>query len=138
MSEIVVQLTLSNEIDQFLAERGFISAETVHSCIVNRAIVDTCIAHLRLPADLIAKLNLKQTAKIDARTKEGVQTLNVYEGLRIDVEGREGAYRCLELPIGQALVLGWIPLQDLGLEPDLQNQRLRHLPNKGKGTYLRV
>ncbi len=138
MSEIVVQLTLTNEIDLLLADRGFISAEEVHSCIVDRAIVDTRIAHLRLPADLIAKLDLKRTAKIDTRTKEGVQTLNVYEGLRLNVEGREGAYRCLELPIGQTLGLGWIPLQDLGLEPDLHNPRLRHLPNKGKSTYLRV
>ena len=138
MSEIVVQLTLTNGIELSLAERGFISAEEVHSCIVDRAIVNTRIAHLRLSADLITKLNLKRTAKIDAQTKEGIQSLNVYEGLRLNVEGREGVYRCLELPIGQTLILGWIPLQDLGLEPDLRNHRLRHLPNKGKDTYLRV
>jgi hypothetical protein len=31
-----------------------------------------------------------------------------------------------------------IPLEDLGLEPDLQNQKLRVLPVEGKDTYLMV
>jgi hypothetical protein len=35
-------------------------------------------------------------------------------------------------------LLGLIPLEDLGLEPDLQNQQLRALPIEGKETYLMV
>ncbi len=59
--------------------------------------------------------------------------MNVYKGLELNVEGREGTYNCVELPIGQTPLLGLIPLEDLGLEPDLQNQRLRHLSNDRKG-----
>ncbi|MEM9949015.1 MAG: aspartyl protease, partial [Cyanobacteria bacterium P01_D01_bin.36] len=61
--------------------------------------------------------------------------LKLYEGLKLTVEGREGRYDCVELPVGQTPLLGLIPLEDLGLDPDLQNQKLRHLPTHGKDTY---
>ena len=44
----------------------------------------------------------------------------------------------MELPAGENPLLGVIPLEDLGLEPDLKNQQLKVLPNQGKDTYLRV
>ncbi|MEO0767984.1 MAG: hypothetical protein AAFY72_00905 [Cyanobacteria bacterium J06649_4] len=34
--------------------------------------------------------------------------------------------------------VGLIPLEDLGLDPDLQNQKLRHLPTRGEDAYLMV
>jgi len=58
--------------------------------------------------------------------------------VKLTVEGREGRYDCVELPAGQTTLLGLIPLEDLGLEPDLQIQRLRHLPTQGKETYMTV
>jgi hypothetical protein len=54
------------------------------------------------------------------------------------VEGREGIFNCIELPEGSDPLLGLIPLEDLGLEPDLVNQKLRVLPVEGKDTYLMV
>lgn len=85
-------------------------------------------------------ISLKQlsnlSATIEAQTATGTETVSVYEGLELNVEGREGRYDCVELPIGQTPLLGLIPLEDLGLDPDLQKQRLRHLPTSGKDTYL--
>jgi predicted aspartyl protease len=138
MGKIIVTLTLTNEVDAALAERGFISAKEVRSCTVDNALVDTGATRLCLPADIIQQLGLKQFATIDAQTATGTQTLGVYKGLQLTVEGREGHYDCVELPTGQTPLLGLIPLEDLGLDPDLQNQRLRHLPNRGKETYLTV
>ncbi|MGD1895483.1 MAG: hypothetical protein ACFB16_00875 [Phormidesmis sp.] len=56
----------------------------------------------------------------------------------LNVEGREGVYNCVELLAKQTPLLGLIPLEDLGLDPDLQQQKLRHLPTQGKDTYLTV
>ena len=56
----------------------------------------------------------------------------------LSVAGRQGTYNCLELPAGEDPLLGLIPLEDLGLEPDLPNQRLRLLPMEGKDTYLMI
>ena len=108
--------------DQVLAERGFIAIDQVRSITVNNALVDTGATRLCLPTDAIQQLGLKLTATIDAQTATGPQTVNVYEGLKLTVEGREGRYDCVELPAGQIPLLGLIPLEDLGLEPDLQNQ----------------
>ncbi|WP_375514154.1 hypothetical protein [uncultured Nostoc sp.] len=58
--------------------------------------------------------------------------------LNFSVEGREGTFNCIELAEGSDPLLGLIPLEDLGLEPDLQNQKLRVLPMEGKDTYLMV
>jgi hypothetical protein len=54
------------------------------------------------------------------------------------IEGREGTYNCVELPAGEDPLVGLIPLEDLGLEPDLQNQQLRLLPTEGRNTYLMI
>ena len=135
---VIVTLNLTNWIDQVLAERDFIPAQQVRSITVDNALVDTGATRLCLPADVIQQLGLKLTATIDAQTATGPQSVNVYEGLKLTVEGREGRYDCVELPAGQTPLLDLIPLEDLGLEPDLQNQRLRHLPVKGKETYMTV
>ena len=138
MGKVVVTLKLMNWADEVLADRGFISADEIRACTVDNAIVDTGASSLCLPADVIQQLGLKQTATIEARTAVGLQTLEVYEGIKLSVEGREGRYDCVALPAGQPPLLGLIPLEDLGLEPDLQNQRLRHLPSQGKDTYHMV
>ena len=138
MGKILVRLTLTNWVDQVLAERGFIPTAEVRSCTVDKALVDTGATRLCLPADLIQTLGLKLTGMIDAQTAMGPQTVNVFEGLKLTVEGREGRYDCVELPVGQTPLLGLIPLEDLGLEPDLQHQRLRHLPTTGQETYMTV
>lgn len=138
MGKIVVTLTLTNWVDKVLAERGLISREDIRTCVVDNALVDTGTTRLCLPADVIEQLGLKYIATVDIQTVTGTRPAKVYEGLKLDVEGREGHYDCVELAVGQTSLLGFIPLQDLGLTFDLQNQRLRHLPTSGKQTYLRV
>jgi hypothetical protein len=137
-SQITVTLRLTNWVDTVLAERGLISAAEVRTCTVENALAQRAVTRLCLPANVIQKLGLTQTATIDAQTATGLQTLRVFKGLKLAVEDREGHYDCVELPTGQTPLLGRIPLEDLGLEPDLQNQSLRCLPNRGKETYLTV
>ena len=136
--KVIVTLILTNWVDQVLAERGFIQSEDIRSFSVDNALVDTGATRLCLSADVIEKLGLKQAATIDIQTATGTQTARVFEELILEVEGREGRYDCVELPAGQTPFLGLIPLEDSGLDPDLQNQRLKHLPTKGKETYLTV
>jgi len=138
MGKVIVTLTLTNWVDQVLAERGFIPSKDVRSLDVNDALVDTDATRLCLPADVIEQLGLKQAATIDIQTATGTETARVFKGLVLEVEGREGRYDCVELPAGRTPLLGLIPLEDLGLDPDLQNQCLKHLPMKGKETYLTV
>ena len=138
MGKIVVTLTLTNWADRILSDRGFIQEEEIRSYKVDNALVDTRATCLCLPADLIEKLGLKKTGTMDAQTAMGTQSVNIYKGLELNVEGREGVYNCVELPVGQTPLLGLIPLEDLGLNPDLQAQKLIHLPTMGKETYMTI
>lgn len=138
MGRIVVTLTLTNWADRILSERGFIPVDEVRTYKVDNALVDTGATRLCLPADIIQKLGLTQVGTIDAKTAVGTHTVQVYEGLELTVEGRKGRYDCVALPPGQTPLLGLIPLEDLGLNPDLQAQKLIHLPTIGKETYMTI
>ncbi|MGD1948149.1 MAG: hypothetical protein ACFB14_00685 [Leptolyngbyaceae cyanobacterium] len=52
--------------------------------------------------------------------------------------GQFGNGDTVELPEGKMPLLGLIPLDDLGLQPDLQNQQIKASPQTGKDTYLMV
>ena len=138
MGKVTATITVTNWVDEVLAERGFIDTKEVRSIILKNVLVDTGATRLCLPAEIVQQLGLKRVGAIDVKTAIGPKTVNVYEGIKLSVEGREGRYDCVELPTEEAALLGLIPLEDLGLEPDLQNQQLRHLPTQGKDTYLTV
>ena len=107
--KIIVTLTLTNWVEQVLAERGFISTGQIRSIRWIMQVVDIGAIRLCLPTEIIQQLGLKLAATIDAQTATGPQTVNVYEGLKLTVEGREGRYDCVELPAGQTPLLGLIP-----------------------------
>lgn len=64
--------------------------------------------------------------------------MQVFREVELATCGRKGTFNCVELPEGEMPLLGLIPLEDLGLQPDLQNQQIRILPQTGKDTYLMI
>lgn len=138
MGKVTSTIALTNRIDEILAARGFIPAEQVRSLTLDDVLVDTGATRLCLPEEIITQLGLTLVGEIDVKTAVGIRKVRIFEGVKLSVEGREGRYDCLELPEGQDPLLGLIPLEDLGLEPDLKNQRLRVLPAEGKDTYMTV
>ena len=139
MGQVLTTITVTNRIDLVMAERGFISAEEVRSVTLDKVLVDTGATLLSLPASIISQLGLKQVGERDVETSAGIRKGRIFAGAQIIVEGREGRFDCLELPEGVAAVLlGVTPLEELGLEPDLKNQRLRVLPMNEEQTYLMV
>ena len=46
------------------------------------------------------------------------------------------SFSCVELAEGKAPLFGLIPLEDWGLQPDLQTQQIKVLPQTGKDTYF--
>ncbi|NHC34419.1 aspartyl protease [Scytonema millei VB511283] len=138
MGKVTTTITVTNRIDQILAERGFIPLEQVRSVTLKDVLVDTGANRLCLPANIINDLGLVLQGEVDVKIATRVQKLRIFREINLTVEGREGTYNCMELPDGADPLLGLLPLEDLGLEPDLQNQRLRVLPVEGKDTYLTV
>jgi predicted aspartyl protease len=138
MGKVTTTITITNRIDRILAERGFIPPEQIRSVVLKDVLVDTGTTRLCLPANIINDLGLVLQGEVDVKITTGVQKLRIFREINLAVEGREGTYNCMELPDGADPLLGLLPLEDLGLEPDLQNQRLRVLPIEGNDTYLTV
>ncbi len=139
LGQILTTITVTNRIHQVLVERGFIPAGEIRSLTLDKVLVDTGATLLALPAFIISQLGLSQLAETNVETAAGIRKGRIFQDIRLEVEGRQAVFDCLEMPEGvDAILLGVIPLEELGLEPDLKNQRLRVLPMNDQQTYLMV
>ncbi len=135
MGIITITITVTNLVDEILAERSFIPNEQVRSITLDHVLVDTGATRLCLPADIINQLGLPLSGEIEVKTAAGIIKARLFKRLSLTVEGRKGEFTCVELPGGEDALLGVIPMEELGLQPDVINQRLIVLPETGKDTY---
>jgi len=138
MGIVTTTIQVTNNVDQILATRGFIPETEVRSLQLDNVLVDTGATRLCLPKDIIRQLGLVLQGEAEVKTAVGARQVRIFKDVILSVAGRQGTYNCLELPDGEDPLLGLIPLEDLGLEPDLQHQQLRVLPMEGKDTYLMI
>lgn len=138
MGKVLTPLTITNRADQTLASRGFLPEDQVRSISLDDVLVDTGATTLCLPANMIAQLGLELLKEVDVMTANGISKARVFQDAKLLLCGREGTFECLELPGGQNPLVGVIPLELLGLEPDLQNRTLRILPSESANTYLTI
>ncbi|MEG5059437.1 aspartyl protease family protein [Microcoleus sp. A2-C5] len=138
MGRVTATIAVTNEVDKMLADRGFIPTEQIRSLTLDNVLVDTGATRLCLPEEIIAQLGLTLVGEIDGHTVIGSRKFRLFKNVSLAIAGREGRYDCVELPAGQEPLIGLIPLEDLGLEPDLKNQRLIVLPAEGNQSYIRV
>ena len=138
MGKVHTQITIINRADQVLMENGFLAEAQVRSLTLRQVLVDTGATTLCLPSDLIAQLGLKLLKEVPVATATGITSARIYQDAKISLYGREGTFECLELPGGRDPLLGVIPLEMLGLEPDLKHQSLRVLPTESVDTYLTI
>ena len=138
MGKVLATLTVTNRADQTAASRGFIPDEQVRTARLENVLVDTGATTLCLPAGVIAQLGLEVLKEVEVMTANGLSRARIFQDAKISLCGREGTFECLELPGGQSPLIGVIPLEFLGLEPDLQNQTLKVLPSESVNTYLTI
>lgn len=138
MGKVLANLTITNRADQIKSSVGVIAPDEIRSVALQNVLVDTGATTLCLPIDAIEKLGLELLKEVDVSTANGVSKARVFQDAKILLCGREGTFECLELPGGQEPLIGVIPLEMLGLEPDLQNQTLRILPIESSNTYLTI
>jgi predicted aspartyl protease len=137
MGQVLTTIVVTNRIDQVLSERGFIPAGEIRSFTLYKVLVDTGATLLALPAPVISQLGLIQLGETNVETAAGIRKGRIFQDIMLEVEGRQAVFDCLEMPEGvDAVLLGVIPMERLGLEPDLKNQRLRVLPMNSQQTYL--
>jgi predicted aspartyl protease len=138
MGKVLTSLTIVNRADQIRAKDGTISPEEIRSVDLVDVLVDTGATTLCLPGTVIEMLGLSLLKEVEVMTAMGVGKARIFEDAKLLLCGREGTFECLELPGGSSPLLGVIPLEMLGLEPDLQSQTLRVLPSESVNTYLTI
>ena len=138
MGKVLTTVTITNRADQILAEGGYLAADKVRSVTLNDVLADTGATLLCLPAEIVTELGLKLLREAEVITAAGPKTMRIFRDVFLSLYGREGSFDCLELPSGTSPLLGVIPLEILGLEVNLQTQRVRVLPMGPNGTYLTV
>ncbi|MCL1466241.1 aspartyl protease family protein [Argonema galeatum] len=138
MGQITTTLVVTNRLDEGRAELGEISAQEVRSISLKNVLVDTGATTLCLPADLVSQLGLSLLKEVVIITATGLGKARIFQDAKISLLGREGTFECVELPIGADPLLGVIPLEALGIELDLKNQRLILLPMNSTTSYLRI
>jgi predicted aspartyl protease len=99
-------------------------------------LVDTGATTLGLPRFMIRSLGLRRLRGVQARTAAGEIVVGIYKDASLTIEGRTGTFDCLELADESAPLLGCIPMEFLGIEPDLKNRTIRLLPEWGPDSYF--
>ncbi|NJL11109.1 MAG: aspartyl protease [Calothrix sp. SM1_7_51] len=138
MGQVITTLNVTNHIDEILAERGFLSKEEVRSLTLTNVLVDTGATLLCLPSSVITQLGLVQRGEASIQTTAGLQQGRIFKDVELSIEGRQSTFDCLELTEVTYALLGVLPMQRLGLEPDLTNHKLRLLPMNSEQSYLTV
>lgn len=137
VGKVVTTLTVTNGLDASKIRRGELGNPD-HREIIRDVRVDTGATMLCLPADLIERLELEFIRQVGIETATGHSEARVFANVLLEIEDRAGTFDVLELPAGSPALLGVVPLEILGFEPDLQAQRLRKLPMDETGSYLLV
>ena len=138
MGKIYTTITVINRADQIRAEDGTIAPEQIRSLTLENVLVDTGATTLCLVPEVISRLGLQLLKEVDVATAKGIGKVRIFRDATLIIAGREGTFECWELPGGQNNLLGVIPLEALGLEPELRGQKLRVLPTESHETYLTI
>ncbi|MEH2062895.1 MAG: hypothetical protein V7K50_11515 [Nostoc sp.] len=77
MGKVTTTITITNQIDQTLAERGFIPTEQIRSITLHDVLVDTGATRLCLPKNIILNLGLPLQGEVDVKIATGVQKARV-------------------------------------------------------------
>lgn len=138
VGRMLTPLTITNRTDQVLCARGLISESEVRSISIEDASVDISVSRLYAPSALIAELGLELLKEVDVATASGIGKVRIFQDAKLTLCGREGTFECIELPNSSHVLIGSIPLDSLGIKPDLKNQKLKVLPSESADTYLTI
>ena len=129
MGKVLVEAKIENLADLFLADRGHLPPDQVRWLYVTDALVDTGATLLSMPKALIAQLGLKLVRTKQAKTAAGIFSFEVYEPVRLTIEGRDCVVEVTEVFDGCPVLIGQIPLEALDFVVDPRGRKLMGNPD---------
>jgi clan AA aspartic protease len=135
MGRVTVTARIENLGDLLGVRDGQVKAEEVRSLEIDDALVDTGATMLSLPPRLIKKLGLKKFSSRRMRTAKGTANFNIYDAVRLTIQGRECTIDVSEVAKDCPVLIGQVPLELLDFVVDPKGQRLIGNPEHG-GKFM--
>jgi predicted aspartyl protease len=129
MGKVVVKIKLTNYFELELKRRKL--RKDKPRSVETEALVDTGATRLYLQSSLIKALGLCKEGEVESKTTNGVRRRAVFEPVRLELMGRNGAFQVVEVDDDVPNLLGQIPLEYLDFVVDPRGQKL--IPNPEHG-----
>jgi len=133
---IDIEVVNSSDLDRVLD--GTLDEGGVRSVVVRDALMDTGATHLCLPLSLIEQLGLQLSRVVPVETAVGDHDRRVYRNAMVRFEDREAEVEAIELPDGVRPLLGAVPMELLGIEPDVHTRTVRKLRMDHERSYITI
>ena len=131
MGRVLTEATIENLEDLWAVKRGLLPPDQVRRLVVPDALVDTGATLLSLPARLVQQLGLSKTSSKRAISSLGLGDADVYEAVRLTIQGRFCTMDVLGVPDTVPVLIGQLPLEHLDLVVDLRSRSLIGNPAHG-------
>jgi clan AA aspartic protease len=136
MGMVMTKVTLWNNTDLDMAERGLIRPEDVRTAEIE-ALVDTGATQMVIPIDVCLTLGLRPGRTVPVRLADGTdREMTYYTSLHLSILGRDMSCDTLASPEGTTPLIGQIPLEALDLVVDPRSQELRTNPAHPDGPLM--
>lgn len=135
MGQVFTPVTIINRADEIRAADGTIAVDQIRKLMLGKVLIDSGATTLSLPKSMIEQLGLEPLREVLTKPAAGYQRSRVYQDAKLVIGDRVGVFQCLELSGDDDALLGVIPIEELGLEPDFQKHELRFLPMEVGNTY---
>ncbi len=129
MGKVVVKVRLTNQGDLVVVHRKLSKAKP--RTVEAEALVDTGATRLYLQSSIVKALGLRKESEVQSKTTNGVRRRGVFEPVRLELMGRNGAFQVVEVDDDVPNLLGQIPLEYLDFVVDSRGQKL--IPNPEHG-----
>ena len=138
VGEVHADVRVENAFDRAVADRGFASADSIRVETV-AMVVDTGAVTLVLPEEVVDRLGLTRTQKVEVTYADGRNDeLWEADGAFITVLGREALVRCVVGRRGTEALLGQIPLEIMDLLVDCNRRELVVNPRSPERPAYRI
>ncbi|HEY3789577.1 MAG TPA: aspartyl protease family protein [Urbifossiella sp.] len=138
MGRVLTEATVYNLGDLIEVERGKLAANDVRKVVIPEALVDTGATTLSMPRSLLDQIGLTKRYEKRAITAGGERTMSVYGTARVVIMGRDCVTDVVEVPEGNPVLIGQIPLEMMDWVVDLQSRKLIGNPAHGGDQILEM
>jgi predicted aspartyl protease len=131
MGRVLTEATIENLEDMWAVKRGLLPADQARKVVVTDALVDTGATLLSLPTRIIKQLGLSKSGSKHVTSSVGVGEADLYEAVRLTIQGRFCTMDVLEVPDAVPVLVGQIPLEHLDFVIDPRSRTLIGNPAHG-------